>query len=115
MQFKEIKTNKGTLKYRMPLADEVYDVIAWYNIEKPDDMTQTQKVLKMKQGLIKNMAPLIDCSALDGVSNYDEVRSDPKTFTMALGDIADEVLGFVGEVFQKKDSSPMQSTSRKAR
>lgn len=94
---KEIETPKGILKYRMPNILEAYDVL-----EASGVTTGESSHLKLKRNIIKNMAPLVDFSGIEGVSSYEELLECVDEMITPLSAIADEIIIKSFTVFKKK-------------
>lgn len=95
----EKQTSKGVLKYRMPNVLEVYDLLdaSGVNVGVVD-------TLKIKRNVIANMESLIDYSGISEVKSYNDLLSNPEDMILPLGEIADEVIAKIFEVFKKKSS-----------
>jgi hypothetical protein len=94
---REIKTELGPLKYRMPNLIEIYDLL-----DKSDAVANGNRPFKIKREFIKNMSDLVDFSAIEGVSSYDELLLKTDEMANPLSQIADEVFIKVSGIFEKK-------------
>lgn len=94
---KEIKTSKGTLKYRMPNLLEAYDLL------EESGVNDKVSNLKLKRNIIKAMGILVDCSEVEGSPSYDELLNDIEDMAKPLSDIADEVILKAFGAFKKKN------------
>lgn len=99
MQYKEIKTEKGVLKYRMPNILESYDILECSGVTegKPSQ-------LKMKRNIIASMGHLLDFSAIEEFKSYEDVLNDTENMIVPLGEIADLVIIKAFSAFKKKSS-----------
>jgi hypothetical protein len=94
---KELQTDKGLLKYRMPNLLEAYDLL--------EDSGVNDKVsnLKLKKNIIGSMGNLIDYTEIEGVSSYSDLLNDIDSMAKPLSDIADEVILKAFGAFKKKN------------
>lgn len=94
---KEIQTEKGILKYRMPNILESYDILESSGVTegKPSQ-------IKMKRNIVASMGHLIDFSGIEGATSYDDLLADTENMFIPLGDIADEVIVKAFSAFKKK-------------
>ncbi len=90
-------TSKGILKYRMPNVLEVYDLLDSSGVN-----SGVVETLKIKRNVIASMESLLDYSSIDGVKSYQDILNDPEEMILPLGEIADEVIAKIFEVFKKK-------------
>ena len=99
MQYKEIKTEKGVLRYRMPNILESYDILECSGVTegKPSQ-------LKMKRNIIASMGHLLDFSAIEEFKSYEDVLNDTENMIVPLGEIADLVIIKAFSAFKKKSS-----------
>jgi hypothetical protein len=99
MQFKEIQTPKGILKYRMPNILESYDILESSGVTdgKPSQ-------IKMKRNIIASMGHLLDFSAIEEFKTYDDLLADTENMIVPLGEIADLVIIKAFSAFKKKSS-----------
>lgn len=93
--FKEITTDKGVLKYRLPDIAEGYEFLSYV-----DSIKTSSEVFIIKGRIIRNMGHLLDFSAL-GHEKYQEVLSD-KSMRDALSEISKEVFDDIIELLGKK-------------
>jgi hypothetical protein len=90
-------TSKGVLKYRMPNVLEVYDLLDSSGVN-----SGVVETLKIKRNVIASMESLLDYSLIEGVKSYQDILNDPEEMILPLGEIADEVIAKIFEVFKKK-------------
>jgi hypothetical protein len=90
-------TSKGILKYRMPNVLEVYDLLDSSGVN-----SGVVETLKIKRNVIASMESLLDYSLIEGVKSYQDILNDPEEMILPLGEIADEVIAKIFEVFKKK-------------
>lgn len=97
MEYKEIKTEKGILKYRMPNILESYDILESSGVTegKPSQ-------LKMKRNIIASMGHLLDFSDIQEYTTYEDVLNDTENMIVPLGEIADLVIIKAFSAFKKK-------------
>jgi len=96
---KEIKTERGVLKYRMPNIIEAYSFLGLIKVLEPGINSLT-----VKGNAIEHLHIFLDYSQLKGVSSYEDLLSDVTDMSESLGEIADEILAKALEVFKKKTS-----------
>jgi hypothetical protein len=94
---KEIKTNKGVLKYRLPNIAEGYDYLCLV-----DQVSTAQDIFRIRGVIINKMGDLINYKEL-GYSNYDEVLNDKENMRDILASISKEVFDDVIELISKKN------------
>ena len=95
--YKEIVTDKGILKYRMPDALESFDLLDASGVN--DGVV---KILHLKRNMIAAMENLIDYSELEGINTYKDLLIDIDISLRCLSQIADEVIEKTFEAFKKK-------------
>jgi hypothetical protein len=93
---KEIKTEKGLLKYRMPNLLEAYDLL------EESGVNDKVSNLKLKKNIIGAMGNLIDYSGIEGVESYSDLLNNIDEMAKPLSDIADEVILKAFGAFKKK-------------
>jgi hypothetical protein len=97
MNFFEIKTDKGVLKYRMPNILEAYDLLDASGINSGN-----YNMLKLKRNIIESMGPLINVESIEGYESYNDLLLDTENMMAPLSAIADEVIEKTFDVFKKK-------------
>ena len=98
MNYKEIETSKGVLKYRMPNILEAYDLLDTSGIQLG------VSTLKLKRNIIDSMGPMIDYSGIEGVDSYQNLLTMVDDMVMPLGAIADEIIMKTFDAFKKKNT-----------
>lgn len=96
MKWLEKKTEKGTLKYRMPNVVEGYEFLSM--IEAVSDASG---FFRAKAKFIANLGPLLDFSGC-GFATYGELLEDKKAMMHPLSEISQEVFDDITEALQKK-------------
>ena len=96
---KEIITAKGVLKYRMPNILEAYDLLDASGVSEG-----VKSTLKLKRNIMSNMGFLVDFSAIEGASKYEDLFEMVEEMISPLSDIADEVIIKAFDAFKKKSS-----------
>jgi hypothetical protein len=95
MNWKEKKTDKGVLKYRMPNVVEGFDLLGLLDLGKDD-----KNAFRIKAKFISNMGNLVDVSGCSYAS-YDDAINDRDVMIAPLSEIADEVftdlIGAIGK------------------
>ena len=97
MEYKEIKTEKGILKYRMPNIVEAYKFLGKIGVFKKD-----QDMGEIKGKAIEELAIFLDIKGIPNVATFDDLLVDIEKMAEPLSDIADEVLRKALLVFKKK-------------
>lgn len=93
---KEIITNKGVLKYRLPDISEGYEFLSYV-----DSVSNAADVFKIKGRIIKAMGFLIEFKEL-GYETYSEVLNDKENMRDALAEISKEIFDDIIELLGKK-------------
>jgi hypothetical protein len=101
---KEIKTNKGVLKYRLPNIAEGYEYLA-----ACDSVKTGSDVHRVIGRFISMMSDLIDYKSV-GYETYQEALEDKENMYEPLSFIAREIFDDILAVLAKKSLSPTQST-----
>jgi len=94
----EIKTTKGVLKYRLPNILEAYDILEASGINRGN-----VNALKLKRNIISSLGVLVDYSLIEGVHSYEDLLNDVDDMLLPLGEIADEIIVKIFDIFKKKD------------
>ena len=90
-------TSKGILKYRMPNVLEVYDLLDSSGVN-----SGVVETLKIKRNVIASMESFVDYSSIEDAKSYQDIINNPEEMILPLGEIADEVIAKIFEVFKKK-------------
>lgn len=96
MTYKEIKTDKGVLKYRMPNILEAYDLLDLSGLADGGNQ------IKVKRNIIKGMGELVDFSGVEGILSYEELFDHLDDMIGPLNEIAGEVLAKLLASLKKK-------------
>jgi hypothetical protein len=94
----EIKTPKGILKYRNPTVFENMTML-----KSAKECFEKNDVVGAKIEIMKQLAPLLDYSNMDGIASFDDLCSDGDEMTLPLSELADTILNKVSGAFQKKN------------
>ena len=95
---KEIITEKGIIKYRMPNILEAYDLL-----EKSGVTQGESSSIKLKRNIIEHMESLIDYSEIEDCKSYGDLLLNVDQMLLPLGEIADELITKTFAVFKKKN------------
>lgn len=98
MKWFEKQTSKGILKYRMPT---ILEAIKYVRILR--EFFTTDDLVGARLVLMENIQELLDYTALNGVSSFEDINKESDAFTSVLYQISDEILNKVVESFAKKD------------
>ena len=93
---KEIKTNKGSLKYRLPNIAEGFEFLSMIETIKTGS-----DFFKVKGKFISKMDSLIDYSSC-GYNSWDELLNDKDNMFHPLSEIAQEIFDDITGVLVKK-------------
>lgn len=104
----EKQTDKGVLKYRMPNALEIYDIL-----EDSGFTSGIKSPLKLKRNVVSLLDKYIDFSGIEGANSFEEILNMTESMIIPLGEIADEIMNKSFMAFKKKTSSETPSTSLK--
>jgi hypothetical protein len=94
---KEIKTEKGVLKCKMPDILEYYSILIGSGISKG-----VTDPIEIRINTIKAMEPLMIISELDGYNSYQDLLADSENMLLPLSEMADDLVSKLLEVFKKK-------------
>jgi hypothetical protein len=94
----EIKTSKGMLKYRNPT---VFENMAMLKAAK--EHFANNDAVQAKIEIMKQLAPLLDYSLMEGINSFEELCQDGDEMTLPLSELADVVLQKVSGAFVKKN------------
>lgn len=97
-KFQTRETDRGVLKYRMPNAIEIYDII-----EACSFSNGKTSIIQSKKNVMLMLDRYLDYSGIEGVESYDQLLEDVEVFTIPLSEIVDEILSKVAVVFTKKN------------
>jgi len=92
-----IETPNGNLKYRFPTVLEnlkILKAVREHYINNDD--------IGAKIAVIEFLEPMLDYSEMNGIKNFTELNNAGFEMTKPLSEIADVILGKVGEAFAKK-------------
>ena len=103
MKWREIKTEKGILKYRLPNIEEGFAFLALI-----DTVRTLQDGFRIKGSFIPKMKDLVDYKAL-AYESYEDFLDDTENNFYAMAQIADEVFGSIMDVLLKKRTSVTRS------
>lgn len=103
MNFKEIKTEWGILKYRYPNVLESYELLNLSGVSSGES-----DVFTVKKNILANIGNLFDLSQMEDAKSYNDLINDPDKFMDILNTIADELTIKIFMVFRKKDLSEMR-------
>lgn len=96
MNWKEKKTDKGVIKYRMPNIVEGFDLLGLLDLGKDE-----KNPFRIKAKFISSMGNLVDLSGCEHKS-YDEALNDRDAMIIPLSEIADEVFSdLIGAIGKK--------------
>lgn len=93
---KEIATNKGALKYRLPDIAEGYEYLAII-----DTIKTSSDVFKVKSKIIAAMGDLLEYKEL-GYADYKEVLNDKENMRDALAEVSKHIFDDIIELLGKK-------------
>lgn len=93
----EINTSKGVLKYRNPT---VFENMAMLKAAK--EHFANNDAVQAKIEIMKQLAPLLDYSSMNGVSSFEQLCEDGEEMTLPLSELADVILQKVSGAFVKK-------------
>ena len=96
----EKTTSKGVLKYRMPNILEAYDILDASGVSGSHKVSP----VTLKRNVIQSMQPIVDFSAIEGASKYEDLFDMVDDMIAPLGEIADEVIIKTFDAFKKKTS-----------
>ncbi len=94
--FKEKKTDKGVLKYRLPNVVEGYEFLSLI-----ESVNNASGFFKVKAKFIANLGPLLDFSGL-GYKDYNDLLNDKATMRRPLSEISQEIFDDITEAIAKK-------------
>lgn len=94
----EVKTSKGVLKYRNPTVFENMSML-----KAAREHFANNDVVQAKIEIMKQLAPLLDYSGLEGIKSFEQLCEDGQEMTLPLSNLADEILQKVSEAFAKKN------------
>lgn len=97
MQYKEIKTEKGVLKYRDPNCLEVYDMLEASGIYIGETSSN-----RLKRNITAAMGAMIDTSEIEGKPTYEELLNDVENMMIPLSEISDHIILRAFEAYKKK-------------
>jgi hypothetical protein len=86
------------LKYRLPNILEAYDILEASGINRGN-----VNALKLKRNIISSLGVLVDYSLIEGVHSYEDLLNDVDDMLLPLGEIADEIIVKIFDIFKKKD------------
>jgi hypothetical protein len=96
---REIETNKGILKYRMPNVSECFDILDCMPIKEGEGFS----MLKLKKNIIEACGHLVDHESV-GYGSRSEMFSDAENMALPLSKLADEFYQVAIKAFEKKSS-----------
>jgi hypothetical protein len=92
-----IETSKGVLKYRNPTVIENMKLL-----KEAKEFFRLEDPVGAKISIMEKIAPLLDYSEMEGVTNFDELNNFGEEMTMPISIIADEILNKLVVAFSKK-------------
>jgi hypothetical protein len=92
-----IETSKGVLKYRNPTVIENMKLL-----KEAKEFFRLEDPVGAKISIMEKIAPLLDYSEMEGVTNFDELNSFGEDMTLPISIIADEILNKLVVAFSKK-------------
>jgi hypothetical protein len=92
-----IETSKGVLKYRNPTVIENMKLL-----KEAKEFFRLEDPIGAKISIMEKIAPLLDYSEMDGITNFDELNNYGEDMTLPISIIADEILNKLVAAFSKK-------------
>ena len=92
-----IETSKGVLKYRNPTVIENMKLL-----KEAKEFFRLEDPVGAKISIMEKIAPLLDYSEMEGVTNFDELNNFGEEMTLPISIIADEILNKLVVAFSKK-------------
>lgn len=93
-----IETSLGVLKYRNPTVIENMHLL-----KDAKEHFRNEDPIGAKIAIMEKVAPLLDFSEMNGISNFDELNKCGAEMTLPISQIADEILTKLVGAFAKKD------------
>lgn len=87
----------GVLKYRNPTVIENMKLL-----KDAKEFFRSEDPVGAKISIMEKIAPLLDYSEMNGITNFDELNAHGDDMTLPLSVIADEILNKLVVAFSKK-------------